>query len=564
MDVNLELTTSLKSNPKFKSYLSWLSSNGCLFPSVIPNQLDYPVAFWKEGIIGAQAKRDIGPNKAYIFVPYTICINLHKAKTSEISHIFKKKFFTKHSRATDHILWVFVLYEKLKGPSSFWFPYFSCIEGYQNLVDWSESELNELQDPLIVYDNLKWRERIERIWLKIKKIIESYPEFFPPEHDLHSEFMWTWKICCTRGYAWDGGMLIPMADNINHGEVYTSYESETQAMLQILAKNKTGEVDYSDFLDLHTNGEFKADPRHNMNKLEKFLSSGLELKPCEKIWDLDKELEGLRSSSSEDDERNIAECTSDEESAFEQEDSEEPEQSKADEDNFFMMSTGVRTFFRKGEQVFNAYGRLNNRNLLLDYGFATEGNRYDTVYFLLWLPRSGREGLVKIQDIKAKTQEYVEFTELYGLKKKRLNIDVFVYFRENMTVTVKNFPSRIEVELEIIDKFLNVCFEMHDEFKTSLEEDEELLLRSPGHRLKSALFYRMNQKKIILNQIKMLEVLRKELESVQNGLSLDQHLIGRSLKEIQDLYPLKSYLQSFIRYSKSPTIESNELTDNLF
>jgi hypothetical protein len=428
------------------------------------------------------------------------------------------------------------------------------IEGFQNLVDWTSEELNELQDALLVYDNQKWRERISRIWKSVKKIIENYPEFFPPDKDLYAEFVWTWKICCTRGYAWDGGMLIPMADNINHGEVYTSYESESKSLLEVLAKNKTGEIDYSDFLDGPCLEFVQQEPRSNTNRLEKYLAAGNSLESLNRIWDLDKVLDEFRSSSSEDDERNIAECTSQDESAFDEEDSEE-DHLKQDDDNYFMMSTGIRTFFRKGEQVLNAYGRLNNRNLLLDYGFAIEDNRYDTVYFLLWLPRSGREGLVKLEDIEAKSQDYMENTELYGLKKKRFNIDVFVYFREMMNVTVKNFPSKVEVELEIIDKFLAICLEMHDEFPTSLDEDLEILNRNPGHRLKSALFYRINQKKIILNQIKMLECLRKEIEKIQQGMVLDCHLVGRSFEEVRDLYPLKSYLQSLERYLRGSNKE---------
>ena len=105
--------------------------------------------------MGAAAKKDIPPNKAYVFVPYSICINISKAKNSEIGHIFKKKFFTTHSRANDHVLWVFVLYEKLKGRNSFWYHYFSTITGYNNLADWSGIELEELQDKLLVHDNKK-------------------------------------------------------------------------------------------------------------------------------------------------------------------------------------------------------------------------------------------------------------------------------------------------------------------------------------------------------------------------------------------------------------------------
>ncbi|OMJ86347.1 hypothetical protein SteCoe_12134 [Stentor coeruleus] len=543
MDVNVEKTKALKADPIYAAYKKWADDNGVICPN-----LDYPVAFWDEGVIGTAAKNDIPPNKAYVFVPYSICINLQRAKSSEISHIFKKRFFTKHSRGNDHILWIFVLYEKLKGPESFWYPYFTTMSGFSNMIDWTEEELAELQDKLLVHDNMKWRDRISRIWKGIYGIIKNYPEYFPPDRNLYEEFMWSWKVCCTRGYAWEGGMLIPVADNTNHGEVYTSYESEEKSVLKVQAENRTSEVDYTDFLDIKLEYEIEVDYRKNTNRLEKYLEKS-EIPEIRNIWQLDRVLENYRSSSSEDDERNIAECTSEEESAYDEEDN-VPDDPPTQGEYYFFMSTGVRTSFKKGEQVLNAYGRLNNRNLLLDYGFAIPNNRYDTVYFLLWLARSGREGLVKIEDIKAKSEEYCNSTELYGLKPKRLNVDVFIYYREMMPIPVKNFPSDIQVELEIIDKFLSICIELHEDFVTNLEYDEELLKTDCSGRMKSALYYRINQKKIVLSQIKMLETLRKELEKIQDGLDISTHTEGRSFEEIRDLYPLRDYLKSLEGYIK--------------
>ena len=209
-----------------------------------------------------------------------------------------------------------------------------------------------------------------------------------------------------------------------------------------------------------------------------------------------------------------------------------------------MMSTGVRTSFKKGEQVLNAYGRLNNRNILLDYGFAIKDNRYDTVYFLLWTITSGREGLVSYEDIEEKNQQYAEGTELYGLKMKRLNLDVFVYYREIMRADIRQFPSNIDMELEIIEKFFVILYELQHDFTTSLEFDQELLTRNPPAKLKSALYYRINQKKIINSQIKMLETLKSELIEIQQGRNISTHVNDRTPEQIIALYPLRMYLRS--------------------
>ena len=306
-------------------------------------------------------------------------------------------------------------------------------------------------------------------------------------------------------------------------------------------------MDYSDYLLIHTEAKAQVDPRHNTTRLEKFLLEN-QLPDLSSVADLEKAVENFRSSSSEDDERNIAECTSDEESAAEQVD--EAEELVEEPDKFFMMSSGVRTSFKKGDQVLNAYGRLNNRNLLLDYGFAIQDNRYDTVYFLLWTLSSGREGLVEFEDIEVKSQQYAEGTELYGLKMKRLNLDVFVYFREILRLNVKQFPSDFNKELEIIEKYFEVLYRLQAEFRTSLELDLDLLERNPPGRLRSALYYRINQKKIVANQIKMLETLRGEIIEIQQGTTLITVLQNKTVEEIKDLYPLRTYLRSLEVYLK--------------
>lgn len=45
---------------------------------------------------------------------------------------------------------------------------------------------------------------------------------------------------------------------------------------------------------------------------------------------------------------------------------------------FRLFPTGNNAY-AKGSEVFNSYGRRSNENLLLDYGFAMEGNEWDEV-----------------------------------------------------------------------------------------------------------------------------------------------------------------------------------------
>lgn len=60
-------------------------------------------------------------------------------------------------------------------------------------------------------------------------------------------------------------------------------------------------------------------------------------------------------------------------------------QTKYSFDNRFHLFPTGRNRYRRGEEVFNSYGRRPNDNLLLDYGFALQGNQWDEVEICLGL-----------------------------------------------------------------------------------------------------------------------------------------------------------------------------------
>lgn len=69
-------------------FLAWCDKHGVKYDSV-----DYPVAFGKEGkLVGCAAKRDIGLNEAYVYVPVGICINEEQFKRSWCGEIYSDKY----------------------------------------------------------------------------------------------------------------------------------------------------------------------------------------------------------------------------------------------------------------------------------------------------------------------------------------------------------------------------------------------------------------------------------------------------------------------------------------
>ena len=51
--------------PKFVEFHKWLKDQGAIYDSI-----EYPVCFGKNGdLIGIAAKRPIGPEEAYLYIP---------------------------------------------------------------------------------------------------------------------------------------------------------------------------------------------------------------------------------------------------------------------------------------------------------------------------------------------------------------------------------------------------------------------------------------------------------------------------------------------------------------
>jgi hypothetical protein len=120
--INREKTDYLQSLPHFVNFHKWLKENG-----VHSDTIEYPVAFGKNGdLVGIAARRPIGPEEAYIFIPNKIIINDEKILKSDIGHLILRHedVFKEHADGEYLRLIFFITYELSKGEKSFWYPYF--------------------------------------------------------------------------------------------------------------------------------------------------------------------------------------------------------------------------------------------------------------------------------------------------------------------------------------------------------------------------------------------------------------------------------------------------------
>jgi hypothetical protein len=108
--------------PKFINFHKWLKEHGVKYDSI-----EYPVAFGKNGdLLGIAAKRPIGPEEAYLYIPNKLIINEDKIWVSEIAEIVQRHadVFDEHADAEYLRLIFFVCYELSKKERSMWYPYF--------------------------------------------------------------------------------------------------------------------------------------------------------------------------------------------------------------------------------------------------------------------------------------------------------------------------------------------------------------------------------------------------------------------------------------------------------
>lgn len=140
LEINWEVTEQLTKQDKYVQFNKWCDENGIIRPA-----LRYPTAFGKDGrLVGISAKRDIGFNECFMFVPAKVIIT----EDSFLNHPQLSKLLDEHEslrqelEETYHLLIIFfLLYELCKGEKSFWHPYFEITDKPELITDWPAKDL---------------------------------------------------------------------------------------------------------------------------------------------------------------------------------------------------------------------------------------------------------------------------------------------------------------------------------------------------------------------------------------------------------------------------------------
>lgn len=340
----------------------------------------------------------------------------------------------------------------------------------------------------------------------------------------------------TRAFCQNEGMLIPLADCLNHEDVCVDYITLTEEFLLTRCAGKTLLNDYHDFGGIGRPPVNLMKTRTHKNRLEKYLSwfDNEKIKDMNAIWEIDQILYDLESSTDEEDPIHV--WTSDESS----EEGEEFDLHFDPSNKYFVMRTKDNGSFKAGQEVFNCYGRLHNFDMLLDYGFTLYPNRYDSALMRLF----------KGKLVQASFKKKKKGTKTFNLKFNQLNTELLLYLRKRFAYKSHyfNLSNTLIQEKKVLVKFQSLIEEQISLFPTLLDYDIELLSQPLSHRYFFAVRYRVSIKQILKSQLLIIQNLNEIFEKVNGGLSVKEaHWTDRSIEASRKMYPLRNYLNSLDR-----------------
>jgi hypothetical protein len=160
--------------------------------------------------------------KAFLFVSNTVIITPERARISDLSHLLSEPLFTEHEEADNFTIYVFLMYERLKGEASFWHLYFETAQFDELLMFWTAREQDQLQDPDLKWEAGTMLQQYNLQWGYVYNVIKFSQEFSSyDEPFLKGLFKWSYSLVGSRSFSsgLPSVMVVPLADHLNHENV---------------------------------------------------------------------------------------------------------------------------------------------------------------------------------------------------------------------------------------------------------------------------------------------------------------------------------------------------------
>ncbi|EGR32186.1 SET domain protein [Ichthyophthirius multifiliis] len=187
----------------------------------IKKKIDFPIAFGNEGLKGVIATENIPANTVICCIPIKLIITTKKIKESELKQIYKENpdiFSEKRNYdGESDMVAAFLIYEKLKGEDSFYYPYFQTVEKSYTIYDWTIDEIQETENDEIISEFNQYCQNMDE-WIILHETLLKYPQFFDPKKLSKEIYIWSYELLMTRmfGHGLPCSFLVPFGDMFNH------------------------------------------------------------------------------------------------------------------------------------------------------------------------------------------------------------------------------------------------------------------------------------------------------------------------------------------------------------
>ena len=491
--------TRLDPSPELIELKDWAIREGISFP-----KLDYPVRF-DPGYTGSQALEEIGPNEAIVTVPKRLLFMASLVDESELGVIVREhpELFTsdQNSWYEDYRLIAYMLFERKKGRDSFWYHFLATLpKSVDTVLLWTEEELGELQDPLLVEDAKERLKEVRHCWKMFRETMLQYPTFFTEDMLTFQDFIWAQQIVSSRGFGKSvpSTSMCPVAEFLNHDNTQTYYCYGPTSVLQ----PKNSPEDDAD------------DPPHSSEKVNplSYYMLALMLKITQKVDNGTYNEMTMTAQKLDNDRYDRMQA-----SAW------KPMEFNVTDEYVFRIMTGPTETYSQGAEIYLNYGADSNRHLLIYYGFSLPVNWYNYEYVMVpteeVLCTPTQLTYARTLEVKSKVCFKVREREVCMQLVRTMRTLRWKYFKHSLPACF--LPADLSLETEALQASLTLLRNALGRYPTTAEQDAELQAAATNIRLVFALEYRRQRKFAIVTQVALLESLLEVISLVQSGSSLE-------------------------------------------
>lgn len=478
----------------------WAFREGIRYP-----KLDYPVRF-PPGYVGSQALETIGPNEVIVSAPRRMLLMASDVDKTELAPIITEHpelfDWKQNSWYDDYRLIIFMIFERHKGADSYWYYFLETLpKELDTVLIWTEEELSELQDSLLVKDAKERLREVRDCWRQVKTVLKQYPSLFNNDMLSFEDFLWAQQIVASRafGKSVPSTSLCPIAEFLNHDTVQTYYIYGPPS----LHCPKVLSADDGDDLPSGADHTWPVP----------YVSLAIIVKLARKLFDEGYSLIQEIATSLDNQRRVRAQ-----EAAW------KPMNFEETEENTFRIMTGPSETYEKGAEVYLCYGADSNRHLLIYYGFSLSRNKYNYEYLV-----------PSLSDLTCDPQvlecgEDIGYDQKWPMKvrEREICMDLIRTLRalkwrpEAHTLESCFKPACFPLELETFEAARKLLQTTLASYPTTMEEDS--VSTEQSLRKFFAKEYRRQRKLALHTQVYLLDLLTGLIEGLQAGSSLESEV----------------------------------------